>query len=54
MSCGLPLDSKYALISEAKLQRKLDNSGTGAEAQNFTEIGSADVADGVVPIRMVQ
>ena len=53
MFCGLPL-SKYALISEDKLQRKLNDSGTGAEAQNFTEVGSADVADGVVPIRMIQ
>jgi hypothetical protein len=46
--------SKCALISEGELQRKLDDSGTGAEAQNFTEVGSADVADGVVPIRMIE
>jgi len=56
MSCGLAdLSTRwYQLISEDKLQRKLNDSGTGTEAQNFAEIGSADVADGVVPIRMVQ
>ena len=40
MDC--PLAS--ALTSEGKLQRKLNDSGTGTEAQNFTEIRSADVA----------
>ena len=53
MSCGLPPVSR-ALISKHKLKRKLNDSGTGAEAQNFAEIGSADVADGIVPIRMIQ
>jgi len=40
------------LISEDKLQRKLNDWGTGAETQYFTEIASADVADGIIPIRM--
>src|SRR6185369_2174293 len=62
MSClslqGIGTVSRTALIvrtvSEGELYRNLNDPGTRAEGEHFSKIDGADIANGIVSVRVIQ